>query len=98
MIRKTPAQASCPVLVGLIANLKMVTGRLAIGSFRLVVQNWLLSAVNNSGAVRRKCARHSQQDAGDHAGAAAFSVIIRITFHFGVPSAYAASRSVRAPG
>ena len=33
------------------ANLKIVTGRLAIGWLRSVVQNWLDSAVNSSGAV-----------------------------------------------
>jgi len=29
----------------------MTTGRLAIGAFRSVLQNWLLSAVKSSGAV-----------------------------------------------
>ena len=29
----------------------MTTGRLAIGALRSVLQNWLLSAVNSSGAV-----------------------------------------------
>ncbi len=29
----------------------MTTGRLAIGAFKLLLQNWLLSAVNSSGAV-----------------------------------------------
>ena len=29
----------------------MTAGRLAIGALRLVLQNWLLSAVNSSGAV-----------------------------------------------
>ena len=29
----------------------MTTGRLGIGAFMLVLQNWLLSAVNRSGAV-----------------------------------------------
>ena len=33
------------------ANWKITTGRLAIGAFMSVLQNWLLSAVNSSGAV-----------------------------------------------
>ncbi len=33
------------------ANLKIVTGKLAIGSFRSVLQNWLDSEVNSSGAL-----------------------------------------------
>ena len=36
---------------GLIANWKITTGRFAIGAFMSVLQNWLLSAVNSSGAV-----------------------------------------------
>ena len=52
VMRNTPAQASCcQFSYGLMANLKMVTGRLAIGSDRLEVKNWLFSAVNSSGAV-----------------------------------------------
>ena len=37
--------------MGLIANWKITTGRLAIGALRSVLQNWLFSAVNSSGAV-----------------------------------------------
>ena len=33
------------------ANWKITTGRLAIGWSMLLVQNWLFSAVNSSGAV-----------------------------------------------
>ena len=52
MIRNTPAQASfCQFSYGLIANLKIVTGRLAIGWLRSLVQNWFDSAVKSSGAV-----------------------------------------------
>ena len=53
VMSSAPAQASClPVLVGAdSANWKMTTGRLAIGALRSVLQNWLLSAVNSSGAV-----------------------------------------------
>ena len=36
---------------GLIANWKITTGRFAIGPFMSVLQNWLLRAVNSSGAV-----------------------------------------------
>src|SRR5208282_551094 len=51
MIR-APAQASCcQSLYGLNANWKITTGRFAIGAVSLVLQNWSLSAVNNSGAV-----------------------------------------------
>ena len=47
-----PSQASCCQLsYGLSANWKITTGRLAIGALRSVLQNWLLSAVNSSGAV-----------------------------------------------
>src|SRR5664280_2754315 len=47
-----PVQARfCQSLSVLSANWKMTTGRLATGAFMLVLQNWLLSAVNNSGAV-----------------------------------------------
>ncbi len=52
VIRSAPAQASCCQFgYGLSANWKITTGRFAIGAFRLVLQNWLLSAVNSSGAV-----------------------------------------------
>ena len=44
VIRNTPAQASfCQFSYGLIANLKIVTGRLAIGWDRSLVQNWFES-------------------------------------------------------
>ena len=47
-----PVQASfCHSLYGDSANWKMTVGRLAIGALRLVLQNWLLSAVKSSGAV-----------------------------------------------
>src|SRR5262249_17810536 len=52
VIRNTPAQASfCQSAKGLMANLNMVTGRLAIGAPRSTDQNWLDSAVKRSGAV-----------------------------------------------
>src|SRR4029077_17016480 len=47
-----PDQASCCQFgYGLRANWKITTGRFAIGALRLVLQNWLLSAVKSSGAV-----------------------------------------------
>src|SRR3546814_13798108 len=49
---KAPAQASeCQLSYGLIAYWKITTGTLAIGARTSVVQYWLLSAVNSSGAV-----------------------------------------------
>src|SRR3546814_7022879 len=49
---KAPAQASeCQLSYGLIAYWKITTGTLAIGAMTSVVQYWLLSAVNSSGAV-----------------------------------------------
>jgi len=48
VIRNTPAQASfCQFSYGLIANLKIVTGRLAIGWLMSLVQNWFESAVKS---------------------------------------------------
>src|SRR5262245_30363841 len=52
VIINAPVQASfCQSLYGLSANWKMTTGRLETGALRLRLQNWLLSAVNKSGAV-----------------------------------------------
>src|SRR5262245_35149694 len=48
VIRNTPAHASCCQSAnGLIANLKIVTGRLAIGWASETDQNWLESAVKS---------------------------------------------------
>ena len=46
----------------------MVTGKLAIVVFRCVLKNWLLSAVNSSGAVSPAYASGGEQDAGNDAG------------------------------
>src|SRR5512139_512130 len=44
-----PDHASfCQSLYGLSANWKITTGRFAIGAFKLVLQNWLFSAVKSS--------------------------------------------------
>ncbi len=52
VMSNAPAQASaCHSLYGLMANWKITTGRLAMGCIRSVLQNWLLRAVNSSGAV-----------------------------------------------
>ena len=69
------------------ANLKIVTGRLAIGSRRLLVQNWLLKAVNSSGAVSPAMRATASSTPVITPARAAFRVIALITFHFGVPRA-----------
>ena len=47
-----PAHAKCcQSSYGLMANWKMTDGRFGNGLLMSVLQNWLLSAVNNSGAV-----------------------------------------------
>src|SRR4029079_16280273 len=52
VMMSAPIQASfCQSWWGLSETWKMTTGRLATGAFKLRLQNWLLSAVNNSGAV-----------------------------------------------
>src|SRR4029079_8259128 len=52
VMTRAPDQASfCQSAYGLNANWKITTGRFDIGAFRLVLQNWLLSAVNSKGAV-----------------------------------------------
>ena len=85
---KTPAQASSfQFSYGLIANLKIVTGRLAMGSARSADQNWLFSAVNNSGAVSPAMRASASSTPVTTPACAAFSVIDRMTFHFGVPNA-----------
>ena len=87
-MRNTPAQASCcQFSYGLIANLKMVTGRLAIGCARSEVQNWLFSAVNSSGAVSPAMRATASRTPVTTPARAARSVMLMITFHFGAPSA-----------
>src|SRR4030095_12435067 len=51
MSREPAHASSCHSVHGQRANWKLTTGRFAIGAFMLVAQNWLLSAVNSSGAV-----------------------------------------------
>ena len=52
VMMSAPDQASCCQFgYGLSANWKITTGKLAMGAARLLLQNWLLSAVNSSGAV-----------------------------------------------
>ena len=67
------------------ANLKMVTGRLAMGPRRSSVQNWFDSAVNNSGAVSPEMRASASSTPVMTPTRAAFSVTDEITFHFGVP-------------
>ncbi|MNL15573.1 hypothetical protein D3C87_1365660 [compost metagenome] len=94
VIRNTPAQASCCHSVnGLIAKRKIVTGRLAIGLFRSLVQNWLDSAVNSSGAVSPAIRATASSTPVTMPAYDDLTVIAITIFHFGVPRATAASRS-----
>ena len=70
----------------------MTTGRLAIGAFMSPLQNWLLSAVNSSGAVSPEMRATASRMPVMTPPRTACSVTIRITFHIGAPSATAASR------
>ena len=69
------------------ANLKMVTGKLAIGSPKLAVQNWLLKAVNNNGAVSPAILAIASNTPVTTPALEARSVMLRMTFHLGAPSA-----------
>ncbi len=69
------------------ANLKMVTGRLAMGELRLEVQNWLLKAVNSKGAVSPEMRATASNKPVTTPARAARRVMRRITFHLGAPSA-----------
>src|SRR6476646_8725209 len=74
----------------------MTTGRLAIGAFMLGDQNWLLSAVNRSGAVSPLMRATASRIPVRMPVLAARYVIDVIIFHIGHPRATAASR--RLPG
>src|SRR5574337_749886 len=88
VISSTPAQASfCQLSYGLIANLKIVVGTLAIGWLQLLFQNWLPSAVNSSGAVSPAMRATASSTPVTTPARAARSVIDSVTFHFGAPSA-----------
>ncbi|MNG22934.1 hypothetical protein D3C84_1074800 [compost metagenome] len=69
------------------ANLKIVTGRLAIGWLTSAVQNWLFSAVKSSGAVSPAMRATASSTPVTTPARAARSVMLRMTFHFGVPRA-----------
>jgi alpha-D-ribose 1-methylphosphonate 5-triphosphate synthase subunit PhnH len=60
----------------------------------LLLQNWLLSAVNNSGAVSPLMRATASNTPVMIPARAARSVTKLITFHCGAPSAAAASRNV----
>ncbi len=62
-------------------------GTLAIGPLMSALQNWLLSAVNNSGAVSPAMRATASRTPVMTPARAARSVIERMTFHLGVPSA-----------
>ena len=88
VISSTPAQASCcHSEKGLIANLKIVTGKLAIGSFKSVLQTWFDSEVKINGAVSPAIRAIANQIPVIMPDIEAFKVILDIIFHFGVPSA-----------
>ena len=88
VIRKTPAHASfCQFSYGLIANLKIVTGRLATGPLRSEVQNWFDSAVNSSGAVSPAMRAKASRMPVSTPARADLRVMLAMTFHLGVPSA-----------
>ena len=78
------------------ANWKITTGRLAMGWPMLVLKNWLLSAVNSSGAVSPDTRAIASSRPVMTPLLAARRVIISATFQRGAPSAAAASR--RLPG
>ena len=69
------------------ANLKIVTGRLAIGSPRFRVKNWLESAVKSKGAVSPAMRASASMTPVITPARAALSVTDEMTFHLGVPSA-----------
>ena len=69
------------------ANLKIVTGRLAIGASRSEVQNWLDSAVKSSGAVSPEIRARASKTPVSTPARAVVKVTDSTTFHFGVPSA-----------
>ena len=78
------------------ANWKITTGRLAMGWPMLVLKNWLLSAVNSSGAVSPDTRAMASSRPVMTPLLAARSVIMSDTFQRGAPRAAAASR--RLPG
>src|SRR5215475_12537851 len=93
VIRNTPAHARvCQSANGLIANLKIVTGRLAIGWASDTDQNWFESAVNSNGAVSPAMRATASSTPVITPACAARSVTDLVTRHFGEPNANAASR------
>src|ERR1700722_19747525 len=72
----------------------MTTGRLAIGALRLLLENWLLSAVKRSGAVSPEMRATAQSTPVSMPWIADREVTVTTIFHFGAPSAAAASRNV----
>ena len=91
--RAGPGEAA-PVVIGAERELKITTGRLAIGWRQVaVLKNWLLSAVNSSGAVspliRAKASRRAGEDAAARPSARG-SCGSRV--QSGAPSATPASR------
>ena len=69
------------------ANLKMVTGRLAIGAFMSTLKNWFDSAVKSSGAVSPVMRAMASSIPVMIPERAARIVMYMITFHLSQPSA-----------
>ena len=76
------------------ANLKIVTGKLAIGCDKLEVQNWLFSAVNSSGAVSPEIRATASSTPVTTPAFTARRRTIVATFQRGAPRANAASRKL----
>src|SRR5450830_1229664 len=74
------------------ANWLITTGRLAIGRFILVLKNWLLSAVNNSGAVSPEIRATASSTPVTTPALTARRRTSNATFQRGAPSENAASR------
>ena len=72
----------------------MTTGRLANGAFMLNDKNGLFKAVNNNGAVSPLTLAKANKTPVITPLWAAFRTTERETFHFGAPSANAASRKL----
>ena len=76
------------------ANWKITTGRLAMGLLMSALKNWLLSAVNNKGAVSPLMRATANNRPVITPLLAARKVTDRDTFHRGAPNANAASRKL----
>ena len=95
VINKAPPQAkSTQFWYGLMANWKITTGKLAMGAFISKEKNGLFNAVNNKGAVSPLTRAKAKSTPVMTPLLAAFKTMDSETFHFGAPSANAASRKL----